>query len=90
MKHRVLKVVNFVAFNLLFFSVYLNFIHKEKPIKNEEVTQLNTTVVTGTALVEDPSKYIEQGPLTITKLSSVYKESENPEQTNTSTDPKTN
>jgi hypothetical protein len=29
MKRRVRKIVNFFAFNLLFFALYLNFIHKE-------------------------------------------------------------
>jgi hypothetical protein len=29
MKPRVSKIVNFFAFNLLFFALYLNFIHKE-------------------------------------------------------------
>lgn len=85
MKHRVLKAVNFVAFNLLFFSVYLNFKHKESPIKNEDGTQVNSAVVAGTVLVESPSKYLKQGPLTSTKLSSGYNELEKPEQKNTST-----
>lgn len=31
MKRRVRKVANFFAFNLLFFALYLNFIHKDKP-----------------------------------------------------------
>ncbi len=30
MKTRVRKVVNFFAFNLLFFALYLNFIHNDK------------------------------------------------------------
>ncbi|MBS1759340.1 MAG: hypothetical protein JST23_04370 [Bacteroidetes bacterium] len=30
MKRRLRKVVNFFAFNLLFFALYLNFIHKDK------------------------------------------------------------
>lgn len=30
MKRRVRKIVNFFAFNLLFFALYLNFIHKDK------------------------------------------------------------
>ncbi|MBI1343501.1 MAG: hypothetical protein GC171_11260 [Terrimonas sp.] len=29
MKNRLRKVVNFFAFNLLFFALYLNFIHKD-------------------------------------------------------------
>ena len=29
MKRRVRKIVNFFAFNLLFFALYLNFVHKD-------------------------------------------------------------
>lgn len=32
MKRRVRKIVNFFAFNLLFFAVYLNFIHKDENV----------------------------------------------------------
>ena len=31
MKRRIRKIVNFFAFNLLFFALYLNFIHKDQP-----------------------------------------------------------
>jgi hypothetical protein len=31
MKRKTRRVVNFFAFNLLFFALYLNFIHKDKP-----------------------------------------------------------
>jgi hypothetical protein len=41
MKRRVRKIANFFAFNLLFFALYLNFIHKDK----------SNTVVTGVAQV---------------------------------------
>ena len=30
MKKRVRKIANFFAFNLLFFALYLNFIHKDQ------------------------------------------------------------
>src|SRR4029079_4943673 len=30
MKRRIRKIVNFFAFNLLFFALYLNFIHKDR------------------------------------------------------------
>jgi len=33
MKRRVFKVLNFFAFNLLFFALYLNFIHKDKDVQ---------------------------------------------------------
>ncbi|MBK8142369.1 MAG: hypothetical protein IPK57_16310 [Chitinophagaceae bacterium] len=32
MKRRVRKIANFFAFNLLFFALYLNFIHKDKAV----------------------------------------------------------
>jgi hypothetical protein len=33
MKRRAFKVLNFFAFNLLFFALYLNFIHKDKNVQ---------------------------------------------------------
>lgn len=30
MKRRIRRIANFFAFNLLFFALYLNFIHKDK------------------------------------------------------------
>ncbi len=63
MKRRIRKIVNFFAFNLLFFALYLNFIHKD-----------NVTVETAPAasiskpapspgyaeavLVQNPEKYL--------------------------------
>ncbi|MEO7924791.1 MAG: hypothetical protein ABIR30_14000 [Chitinophagaceae bacterium] len=44
MKRRVRKIANFFAFNLLFFALYLNFIHKDK----------STVVVTGVAQTTTP------------------------------------
>lgn len=38
MKRRVRKIANFFAFNLLFFALYLNFIHKDEvstPVSNQ-------------------------------------------------------
>lgn len=32
MKRRLRKIVNFFAFNLLFFALYLNFIHKDENV----------------------------------------------------------
>jgi hypothetical protein len=34
MKRRVRKIANFFAFNLLFFALYLNFIHKDESALN--------------------------------------------------------
>ncbi len=55
MKRRVRKIVNFFAFNLLFFALYLNFIHKDKQvmaIETEQATQ-NSTAFGGTVLVDN-------------------------------------
>ena len=60
MKRRVRKIVNFFAFNLLFFALYLNFIHKDNvataaiPQPNN---QANTAAFSGTVLVENPEQY---------------------------------
>lgn len=59
MKRRIRKIVNFFAFNLLFFALYLNFIHKDKaadvqlPVANRTAAP----AMTGTVLVENPEQY---------------------------------
>jgi hypothetical protein len=61
MKRRVRKIVNFFAFNLLFFALYLNFIHKDKAVADTNVSTNNSVVVmTGTVPVENPEKYLGQ------------------------------
>lgn len=67
MKRRVRKITNFFAFNLLFFALYLNFIHKDKAsnspaIAIEQGTQQNTAAFsgTGTVLIDNPEKYLEK------------------------------
>ena len=67
MKRRIRKIVNFFAFNLLFFALYLNFIHKDN--SNNEATApaaaisnpANGSVYTGTVLVQNPEKYLNKG-----------------------------
>jgi len=59
MKRRVRKIANFFAFNLLFFALYLNFIHKDKisvPAASM-AGQQNTAAFSGTVLVETPEQY---------------------------------
>ena len=65
MKRRIRKIVNFFAFNLLFFALYLNFIHKDR--ENIDVTPAvagtsapNGNVYKGTVLVQNPEKYIRK------------------------------
>ena len=62
MKSRVRKIANFFAFNLLFFALYLNFIHKDK----QNVANADSNVrpaaaaFSGTVLVQNPEKYLVQ------------------------------
>jgi len=62
MKRRIRKIVNFFAFNLLFFALYLNFIHKDRtsndiaPAAVVSGSTGNAAVYTGTVLVQNPEK----------------------------------
>jgi hypothetical protein len=65
MKRRIRKIVNFFAFNLLFFALYLNFIHKDRANMDVTPAVVNTSVnngaaYTGTVLVQNPEKYIRK------------------------------
>lgn len=48
MNPRVFKIANFFAFNLLFFALYLNFIHKDKNVQQVISTSVHTPVATAT------------------------------------------
>lgn len=52
MKRRVRKIANFFAFNLLFFALYLNFIHKDS-VTVPGTPQQNTAAFSGTVLVDN-------------------------------------
>ncbi|HEY6504692.1 MAG TPA: hypothetical protein VIZ28_12005 [Chitinophagaceae bacterium] len=59
MKRRIRRIANFFAFNLLFFALYLNFIHQDKSgsgIPDQRVR--STAAVTGTVPVSEPEKYL--------------------------------
>jgi hypothetical protein len=58
MKRRIRKIVNFFAFNLLFFALYLNFIHKDKAIVEPVPIKVNTATINGTIPVQDVEKYL--------------------------------
>jgi len=64
MKRRVRKIANFFAFNLLFFALYLNFIHKDNAAAtNVAIVQpgtQNNAAFSGTVLVENPEKYLNK------------------------------
>ena len=60
MKRRLRRIANFFAFNLLFFALYLNFIHKDKAAATvPEQTIQATASVKGTVVVSNPEKYLE-------------------------------
>jgi hypothetical protein len=55
MKRRVRKIANFFAFNLLFFALYLNFIHKDNvTLPTQPSSAQNNPAFSGTVLVENP------------------------------------
>ena len=59
MKRRIRRITNFFAFNLLFFALYLNFIHKDKAaVTPPEQTVQTTASVSGTVPVTHPEKYL--------------------------------
>jgi hypothetical protein len=62
MKRRIRRIANFFAFNLLFFALYLNFIHKDKAgsIISEQGRVQATAAVTGTVPVNQPEKYLHK------------------------------
>ena len=66
MKRRIRKIVNFFAFNLLFFALYLNFIHKDRATTHDIApasvvgTQANAGAYTGTVLVQNPEKFLNK------------------------------
>ena len=62
MKRRIRKVANFFAFNLLFFALYLNFIHKDKSSlpTTDQTDQPKTAAFSGSVLVDNPEKYLQK------------------------------
>ncbi len=65
MKRRIRKIVNFFAFNLLFFALYLNFIHKDKSIVQPVPLKANTATINGTIPVQDAEKYLNEKNATV-------------------------
>ena len=61
MKKRVRKIANFFAFNLLFFALYLNFIHKDKAaIAGTPQSIQQNAAFSGTVLVDNPEQINEK------------------------------
>ena len=83
MKRRVRKIANFFAFNLLFFALYLNFIHKDKsgfPVNSQTASQQNAAAFSGTVLVDNPEQLMEKKNVTtatVTTQSATDKNSAN-------------
>ena len=64
MRKRIHKVANFLAFNLLFFALYLNFIYKDPAVPVAEKNhQEAASASSGTLTDENPEK--KQVPVTI-------------------------
>lgn len=60
MKNRIRKTVNFLAFNLLFFALYLNFIHQDNQTNPDAgIHTKQAAAFSGTVLVKNPEKYLE-------------------------------
>jgi len=61
MKKRISRVLNFFAFNLLFFALYLNFVHKDNnsaaiPTPKSSVTASSKSTI----LVNNPEQYLNK------------------------------
>ena len=61
MKKRLSRVLNFFAFNLLFFALYLNFIHKDSNTPTPIPNKNGAATVQGTTLVTNPDQYLNKG-----------------------------
>jgi len=60
MKKRISRVLNFFAFNLLFFALYLNFVHKDANTQALPVPKSTVATSTkGTVLVTNPEQYLK-------------------------------
>ncbi|MGN6163755.1 MAG: hypothetical protein ACTHOF_04370 [Flavisolibacter sp.] len=60
MKKRLSRVLNFFAFNLLFFALYLNFIHKDSNAIANAPGKANSSAIQGTTLVTNPQQYLNK------------------------------
>ncbi len=58
MKRRITTVLNFFAFNLLFFALYLNFVHKDKDVL--ESLHNTHSLQHGAAFVENGEKLLQK------------------------------
>lgn len=59
MKKRVRRALNFFAFNLLFFALYLNFIHKDKAPESELTVTQSASVSSGSESIDNSINYLK-------------------------------
>ena len=62
MNPRLFKIANFFAFNLLFFALYLNFIHKDKNVQHVISTSVHTPVATKTLSTNAAEQLVQKEP----------------------------
>ena len=60
MNPRVFKILNFFEFNLLFFALYLNFIHKDKNVQQAISTSVYTPVATRSLSTGSAEQYVQK------------------------------
>lgn len=60
MKKRVSRIVNFFAINLLFFALYLNFVHKDTNTITTTAATHPTVSPSQTVLVDNPEQYLKK------------------------------
>ena len=59
MKKRMLTVLNFLAFNLLFFALYLNFIHRDNNSAAVIANHSKQVSAKGTVVIDNPDAYLK-------------------------------
>jgi hypothetical protein len=59
MKKNLYRALNFVAFNLFFVALYLNFIHKESNTVPAEKQNRSAATEQGAVLVQNPEQYLK-------------------------------
>ena len=64
MNPRLFKIANFFAFNLLFFALYLNFIHKDKNVQQVISTSVHAPVATKNLSTGTAEQYVQKEPAT--------------------------
>ena len=67
MKRRIRKIVIFFAFNVFFFALYLNLIHKDRGVTLPVAVQSNAPAISGTVPVQDAEKYLNAKPASISQ-----------------------